>query len=72
MMLTITLSAPIAFLEATKVYLMAITASGDLTVWLVSCCISSLIESFLITTQEHQSPKGCVSTHEHHAFIRST
>lgn len=34
-MLTITLSAPISFLESYRDLLMAITASGDLTVWLV-------------------------------------
>ncbi|GJJ10789.1 hypothetical protein Clacol_005017 [Clathrus columnatus] len=33
MMLTITLTAPISFLEAAKSHLMAVTASGDLTVW---------------------------------------
>lgn len=32
-MLTITLTAPISFLEAAKSHLMAVTASGDLTVW---------------------------------------
>lgn len=36
MMLTITLTAPISFLEAAKTHLMAVTASGDLTVWYVS------------------------------------
>ncbi|KIJ51707.1 hypothetical protein M422DRAFT_203025 [Sphaerobolus stellatus SS14] len=33
MMLTVHLTAPISFLESLKSYLMAITASGDLTVW---------------------------------------
>ncbi|KAF8490609.1 WD40-repeat-containing domain protein [Gautieria morchelliformis] len=33
MMLTVTLTAPISFLEASKAHLMAITASGDMTVW---------------------------------------
>ncbi|KAF8588803.1 WD40 repeat-like protein [Ramaria rubella] len=33
MMLTMNLTAPVSFLEAAKAYLMAITASGDLTVW---------------------------------------
>jgi len=33
MMLTMTLTAPISFLEAAKAHLMAVTACGDLSVW---------------------------------------